>query len=472
MTRTRPWPALAAAAAWMCCSGMAGSPAFAVAPTVSPGEPLTPDGAVAIAVARHPSLAASAVEIDAARAERDLARSGWLPRIVLEEDITRSTNPTFVFASKLGQESFTEADFAVEALNRPEPLTNAATRVILRQNIWDAGRTNLHGEAADRGVEASESGHGRTGEAVAFQARRAFWDAVLAEGMLESAGAGERAAEENARLATARAEEGLAVPSDRMQAEVRLAEVRALRFRAIAGVETARAALRVALGLSEDVAFTLDPPEVVPDDAPAQADELVAQALGARADLAALAARAGQAEVGERVARSGRVPEIGLGAQYEWNADRPFGNDGENWTVGATARWTVYDGSETKARVARARADRGRIDAHRRMAEEGARLEVRSALSARTAAAERLRAAESALGSSGEALRIVRERYEEGLAVMVELLGAEAAHTATRSARVEAARDLAVARAALDFAVGRSDPAAVSTTKTTTGDAR
>jgi hypothetical protein len=50
------------------------------------------------------------------------------------------------------------------------------------------------------------------------------------------------------------------------------------------------------------------------------------------------------------------------------------------------------------------------------------------------------------------------------MAVMVELLGAEAAETAARGNRAHAAHDLALARAAVDLASGRS---LVSSTEST-----
>jgi len=91
---------------------------------------------------------------------------------------------------------------------------------------------------------------------------------------------------------------------------------------------------------------------------------------------------------------------------------------------------------------------------------EGIRLEVRAAWADLVSASERLRVAESALGQAGEALRVVKERYAEGLAVMVELLGAEAARTSSQGNRAAAVRDLALARSALDLATGRSLAAA------------
>lgn len=427
---------------------------------------LSPEAAVAIAVENHPFLAAADSEVRAAAAESEFARTGWLPRIDAVLDATRSTNPTFVFASKLGQERFGPSDFDIDALNNPDALNNVAKRVVLQQNIWDAGRTSLGKEATALGVEAASARLGRTREEVAFGAIRAFWDAVLADEMLVVATAAEKASRANLDLATALVEEGASVPSDRMQAEVRLAEVRTLLVRAREGVEVSRAALRQALGLNEDLAFDLDPPPVESAGEREEVGVLLAEARSSRQDLLALDAQSRQAEVGERMARSRRLPVIGLGAQAEWNGDGFLTNTGNNWSVGAMLTVPIFEGKETTAKSARAAADRARVEAYRRALEEGIRLEVRAALAQEASASERLKTTDAAAGLAEEALRIVRERYGEGMAVMVELLGAEAAHTAALGNRAHAAHDLALARAAVDLASGRSLVSADATEST------
>jgi outer membrane protein TolC len=193
--------------------------------------------------------------------------------------------------------------------------------------------------------------------------------------------------------------------------------------------------------------------DVAPDGG--DPDATVPEALAARTDLRAFDARIGQARQAETIALSGRLPQIGLGAQYEWNGSQPFDPRGNNWTVGASLRIPLYDGCEGLARRQRARADRERLEAMRDAMADGVDLEIRGAGADRTAAAERRRLAESNAALSLEALRIVRERYAEGLATMVELLGAEASATQARAAKAQAARDLAVSRLAFDLAAGR-----------------
>ena len=417
-------------------------------------ERLTPAAAAEIALRHHPLLRAAEQAVRASAADRERAASGLLPRVNVTWDWARSTNPVFVFGSKLGQERFGPADFAIDALNRPDALSSSGARVVVQQSVWDAGRTRLHRRAAGSGVDAAELEAARARQSIAFGAVRAFWDAVHAWDALRVARAAEEAAAAGARMATEQVDAGMAVPSDRMQAEVRLAEVRALRIRAEHGARVADAALRVALGVDDARSFELVPERTSGAGVEVPIERLVGDALARRPDLLALDARLAQARTGEAVARSYRRPEIGMGAQLESVSDRPLGHDGDNWTVGASVRIPVFDGFETRARTSRAVADRQALEAQREALVAGIRLEVLSAWADALSAAERARTAESALASSEEALRIVQERYREGMATIVELLGAEAARTAAQGARAAAARDVEVAGAALSLAVG------------------
>lgn len=447
MSRTRHYPV------WLVLAPLLALSAAAAQPAPIP-DAVGPEEAVRIALENHPLLHASAAGVQVAEAEKAFADSGYLPRVELTEDLTRSTNPVFVFASKLGQERFTAADFDLAALNQPDPLTNSALRVSVQQNIWDAGRTLKGKKAAAIGIEAAGDERRRAEDQVAFGALRAFWNQVVAGEMLRVARDAEKAAESNLALAVELVDAGLAVPSDRMSAEVRLAEIQAMRIRAEQGVQVSRAALLQALGLEQDRRLDAIPPVSGP---PSGGDTLAArleEASRQRPDLLALERRVEQARVGEKIAKSGRLPEFGAMAAYEWNGDTLLGTDGSNWTVGLGMRFSLFDGTETSARVSRARAQAWQVESMLEAMRQGVELEVRASWADSVAAERRLEVAEAALERAAEALRIVRERYGEGMAVMVELLAAEAAHTKAQADRAAALGDLRVARAGLDLASG------------------
>ena len=439
--------------AWLVLAPFLAAPAATAQPVQIP-DAIGPDEAVRIALENHPLLDASSAGVRIAEAEKAYADSGYLPRIDLTEDFARSTNPVFVFASKLGQERFTAADFDLDALNSPDPFTNSALRVSLKQNIWDAGRTISGKKAAAIGIDAAGDDRRRAEDEVAFGAQRAFWTQVVAGEMLRVALDAEKAAESNAALAGELVEAGLAVPSDRMSAQVRLAEIQAMRIRAEQGLQVSRAALLQSLGLEQDRRLEAVPPPSVPLPGGDTLGARLESASRSRPDLLALERRVEQARYGEKIAKSGRLPEFGAMAAYEWNGDSFLGTDGSNWTVGLGIRFSLFDGTETKARVGRAKAQASQIESMLDAMRQGIELEVRAAWAERTAAERRLEVAQTALQQSAEALRIVRERYGEGMAVMVELLAAEAAHTKTQADRVAAQGDLRVALAGLDLASG------------------
>lgn len=306
------------------------------------------------ALERHPLLRAAAAGVVAAAAGLDVARSRYWPSVELAEEASRSTNPAVVFSSKLGQKRFGASDFALDALNRPDPFGHFSTRLALRQSVWDGGRRHLALRAAAVGLVASERALARARQEVAFGAVRAFWDALLADESLRAAEDAEREAEANARPARERVEAGEAIPSDSLQAEARLGAVSGLRARAEGAVAVSRAALRRALGLSADAHLALA--EVEARACPAgDVESWQAEAIGRRPDLAALRLGEEQARLGVGIAKGGRFPVLDVSAGAEWNGRALSGRMA---TTGRSARACGFRSStgSTRGRVPRGRA--------------------------------------------------------------------------------------------------------------------
>jgi outer membrane protein len=149
------------------------------------------------------------------------------------------------------------------------------------------------------------------------------------------------------------------------------------------------------------------------------------------------------------------MPRVGLSAGYEANADTFAAADGTNWTVMLGARWDAYDGGARQASVRAAQARERAAAADAAHLRDMVALEVVRAGAERDTALARLEHAQASVELSDENLRIVQDRYREGLTTLVELLDAEASLTRARFSEITARRDLLVARAALELALGR-----------------
>src|SRR5947207_15149654 len=98
-------------------------------------DPLSLRDAVRVALSHNKSIEAAGAARQAAGARIQQAKSGWLPRISYSESLTRSDNPVFVFSSLLTQHQFTEQNFSMGAVNRPNALNNYQSQVNLDQII-------------------------------------------------------------------------------------------------------------------------------------------------------------------------------------------------------------------------------------------------------------------------------------------------------------------------------------------------
>src|ERR1700693_2535452 len=99
---------------------------------------LTLQQAVTIALEKNPLRRAAIADTKAASAGVREARSFLMPQLSFSETATRGDDPVYVFGSKLRQQHFTAADFALNKLNSPLPFGNFSTRFAGSWNLFDS----------------------------------------------------------------------------------------------------------------------------------------------------------------------------------------------------------------------------------------------------------------------------------------------------------------------------------------------
>lgn len=418
-------------------------------------EALSLSRAIEVALERNHQLGAANAAVGVADARIEEARSYWLPRVEISETLTYTTNPVYVFGNLLGQEAFGPANFDTAYLNEPDPLSNFNTRLTVAQPIWTGGKLTHSRDAATLARDAAAASRDRTRQEVVRQVVDAYTGAVLAEAYLQVAREARDTARAHVGLVENLREGGLVVASDLLQARVRESEVEEMVLQAESAVATARAGLNLTMGLGPSERQVLPPSLEVPPRAGEELAALVAEALERRPDLAAATTGVQAASEGSAAAKAGLYPEIGFWGAYEANEENYPGAQGTNWTLMATARFTLFDGSGVRARVRQADEDRRRAEEQAALLRQAVEMDVIRAFHDLRAAEGRLEEARRSVEFGREGLRIIEDRYREGLTTLVELLDAETALTRARAREVGAHRDLLLSRAGLDLAVGR-----------------
>ncbi len=417
-------------------------------------SPLSLQDAVRLALRQHPSLEAGRSGIQAAEARIDEARSGYFPKLNYTETFMRTNNPVLVFGSLLTQHQFTEANFAIDSLNRPDPLNNFQSLVTADQVIYDAGQTKNAIRSARLGKEISEEDQRRSSMQVIANVVRAYHGAVLAAESLNVAAESVRSAEADLNRARAVREAGMSTSADVLSIEVHLAAMREQQIRRRADLEVAQAALNEALGLPLDTKHDLGTPLTAASLKGVALASYEKESLAYRPEARQSRAAVSLAQTQTAAARASYLPQVIAHAGFEADRQRFATRGGANWTATVSLRWNIFNGFADKARVSEAEYGIQRAEALRKQAESQIQLNVRRAWANFRAAQQRIEVAEAAVAQAEESLRITKNRYESGLANVTDLLRTETAVLDARTRRLAARYDQRLAAVALELAAG------------------
>lgn len=413
-------------------------------------EPLSLPRAIAMALAGNPDVAAVTAGEAAAGAGLDAAQGAWFPRITLEEGWQRGNQPVYVFGSLLAQRRFTEADFAVRALNDPDALGNHRAAVHVEQVLFDGGRTRALARAAESAAGVSSanrtSAEAGTAEAVA----RTYAGILVADAAVRSADAAVATAESDAARARARRDTGLATEADALSFDVHLARMRSVRITAAEDAAVARATLNRLLGVPLETPWEF----VTPSMPPPPAGGTDPGDVSGRPDVRRAGFGVDRAVADAGLARSALLPQVSLQGGYEWNG-RAWTSRASSWVVGLQARLSLSLAGTERARMAAAQHTLARARAERDAAEADARLDIRQARARLDAARARLAVAAAVVAQSRESQRILRDRYEAGLATVTDVLRAADAVLAADTLETTSRTDVVVATVMFDRALGR-----------------
>jgi outer membrane protein TolC len=240
--------------------------------------------------------------------------------------------------------------------------------------------------------------------------------------------------------------------ADVLQAQAAVSGIQARVAHARAQVADAREALASWLGWPGDrVPVPSQGADVLNAATPDPVDD---HALDGRADLVAGRAQVEAAEAEARAVNARRLPGLQAFGMLSTHAPGVADDREANWTVGVQLSVPLFTGFSLTRGADAAWAQARALSLEQTQREADARNEVRSARRGVEAARGALDAARAAGDAADEAARLLRRRYEEGMATVADLLQAEAQAAALDTGVVDAEANLSMALAALDFVAG------------------
>ena len=415
-------------------------------------------GAVAVALANNPKIQAGLQEVAAATSQVVQARSGFFPQVDISETYNRTTSPLWAFGTKLNQSRISAADFVPNRLNDPDAIDNFKTALSLSWRLYDGGQTWIGWHQSKDNQRAGELALARVRQEVIGQTAMAYVGCLLAyenrnviEQALKTAGAHLKVIEDRERT-------GMAVKSDVLRAQVRIGELTQEKLQAESAIQVALAGLGSVMGTPQAVDRVTELSGVFENCIPVQGslETWIADALANRPDLKQIAVQEMMATRQVDRAKAAHYPQVALQGNYELNGEQ-LSDSEDNYTIGAMVSVNLYSGQRISAQCAEARALLAKIQALRKGMELKVRMDTRKAFYTAQSSWQSIAVAQTAVDQAGEGLRIVANRYENGLLALISLLDAQVAYQQAQTRHFKAMHDYKVARIALAMAGGVID---------------
>jgi outer membrane protein len=404
------------------------------------------------AVSNSPVLKVAESRKNGAYADLMTAKTGLKPRFTISETASSTNNPTYSFMSVLNQRAFSPAMMA--NLNDPTETTNYNTRFGFGYGLFTGGYVQAGIRASHRAYEAADYETVRARQQIQYNVKSAYLRVIIARKKIGVADKALETANAHAKIAQDMYKNGLIVESDKLSAGVRVSEIEQMKLQAENDLNLAKAALLMTMGVDQGRDFDVDPSELEKKDFKGEQDYYIKTAWENRPELKAMDSAALAKKGAVEMAVSAKRPHVFLMGNYDLDNSTLINNDGQSWFMGVSVNVNIGDGGETKYKSRKERAGLDELKWQREQLKQGVELEVRQAYMNVQTAIKGMEVMNRAVEQAETSLKIIENRYSNGLSTNVDVLMAESARTQTQTAYLGALFQYLVGIETLKLAAG------------------
>ncbi len=260
--------------------------------------------------------------------------------------------------------------------------------------------------------------------------------------------------EEHLNLVNAKFDVGVVAKTDVLSSTVDLANAQDNLIQAQNNYNNARAAFNNTLGLPHDTEVSLQD-AFLHEQYPMTLDECLRYAILHRPEIGQYEAQTASAKYDIKIAKSGYLPTVSLGAQQGWyDKDWP-GDKNNNWLVSVTASLNVFDSGVTKAKVEQAKNNVDMVEDNYKKERDSILLSVRQYYLNMLEADKRIASNTATVAQAEENLTIQKARYQVGVGTDLDLRDTVLALDTAQKNYIAALYDYNTSKAQLEQAMGQ-----------------
>ena len=366
------------------------------------------------------TLKISQEDIAKAKGRFTQANAIFLPSISASHTGFSTTNPLMAFGSKLNQAILTANDFNPVLLNNPQRTQNFATRIEMQQPL-----INLDGlyqrKAAKKTVEAMQLQKNRTEDYLILEIDKTFLELQLTYKALEVHKKSYIAIKETKRIIENKYKQGLLQKTAVLQVEVSLTEI-------LNQINITKSTIE---NLSNYLSFLMNEKtfKIYKPSSPLEIKQANFSNISIsenRGDIRANKLSVEAYEALNKAAKMSYLPRLNAFGSYELYDKNMFRGGANGYLIGASLSWDLFKGSKRMGKNQHSKAAYNKASIEYEKYVSKSKLELEKAKRTLADAKNNLTLSELAMEQSEEALRILKNRFKQGLEKTNDLLIAEA----------------------------------------------
>ncbi|MFY7670248.1 TolC family protein [Tenacibaculum sp. MEBiC06402] len=354
-----------------------------------------------------------------AKADFNQSRAVFLPNIRASHTGILTTNPLMAFGSKLNQEILTQNDFDPARLNDPNETRNFATVLEIQQPLINVDGIYKR-KASKVKMEAIQLQSSRTKEYLTLEVNKAYMQLQLSYRGVEVLEKALTTAEANKQLAENSFKQGFLQESDVLAVDVHVTEVKNQLQTAKSNVMNASNYLSFLMNETADVVY--QPIDSLTINI---SKELSKAVSNDRSDIKAMELSTEAYKKMYQSEKMSFLPRLNAFGSYQLFDNNIFNIDASGYLVGAQLSWDIFQGSKRFAKIQKSKAEYEKSVLEYQQYKSKSELELNKVLRMLHDAENKLKLTELAMQQSKEALRIRKNRFQEGLEKSTDLLIAE-----------------------------------------------
>lgn len=401
-------------------------PAFAA----GEGRPISLPEAIRLGIQNSSKLQTDSARILQAEAQYEEARDRALPDAAISGQQLFLNQPTVdlkIPIPKQGQSGQETSKPAAVEVSRAF-IANASASLPL----YAGGKIRYGRESARLLRDAARLAAGNDRAAVAYTVAQAYNNVYKASQAIAVIEENLRAARQRDSTFMRLENNGVIPRNDRLKAALQTSNTELQLLEAQSNYAIAQSTLALLLGFPENTDFQVDRAYAdirIPDGS---YEAYLQQALSSRQDLKALGYQKQAADIGIKAAKAGYLPTLAATGGYAY-IDVPNLLTVTNALNGGLAlQYSISSLWKTKSAIHLAQAQQLQAEANTRNLSDAIRLQINSDYQAQQLARRKIAVYEKAEQQAEENARIVKNKYDNGLATVTDLLEADAALLSTR----------------------------------------